>query len=540
VVRNLVGALAEHFGSNPKVIGWQIDNEFNRYCYCSRCRRLFQEYLVQRYGTLEQLNSHWTTAYWSQTYDSWEQVPLPIGPHNPGLMLEFKHFMTLSYKRFQKLQIDEIRPHLHQRSWITHNFMDWHDGYDHYAISEDLDIASWDWYVGMGNHNYLKSGAAHDLVRGYKRRNFWLIETQPGNVNWKPINNVLNKGEARAMAWHAVGHGADAVLYWQWRSPLNGQEQYHGTLLDPSGQPRLFYTEAQRLACDFSSTSDLLGGSKLEADVAFLNCYDSRWSIQWQRHHKDFDYVEHFLDYYQSLAAQNICMDIISADEPLEGYKLVIAPALLILNDQKVAHLKAFVQNGGHLVLTLRSGMKDEYNALLPTRQPGAMGEICGIEVEEYYALLTPVPVIGEGWKGTASVWAERLKVRDVQQTQVLATYGASNGWLDGQPAITSHYFGKGRVTFVGAYLDEDSQKSLLHQITQEAGVKSVMKAPPGVEACKRVTEDGREIIILINHNRAGQRFLLPWPAHEHLQNRVIGNEITLAPYDVAVITPID
>ena len=218
----------------------------------------------------------------------------------------------------------------------------------------------------------------------------------------------------------------------------------------------------------------------MEADVAFLNCYDSRWSIQWQRHHKDFDYVEHFLDYYQSLAAQNICMDIISADEPLEGYKLVIAPALLILNDQKVAHLKAFVQNGGHLVLTLRSGMKDEYNALLPTRQPGAMGELCGVEVEEYYALMTPVPVIGEGWKGTASVWAERLKVRDVQGTQVLATYGASNGWLDGQPAITSHYFGKGRVTFVGAYLDEDSQKSLLHQITQEAGVKSVMKAPPG------------------------------------------------------------
>lgn len=535
--QRLIGLMAEHFSRNPHVIGWQIDNEFNRYCYCSRCQRLFQEYLERRYGTLEQLNTHWTTTYWSQTYDSWEQIQLPIGSHNPGLMLEFKHFMTLSYKHFLRLQIDELRPHLCQGSWITHNFMEWHDGYDHYAMSEDLDIASWDWYVGMGNHDYQTSGAAHDLVRGYKRRNFWLMETQPGNVNWKPLNNVLNKGETRSMAWHAVGHGADAVLYWQWRSPFNGQEQYHGTLLDTSSQPRLFYAEAQRLAKDFSSTSDLIAGSRLEADVALLNCYDSRWSIQWQPHHKDFDYITHFLNYYRPLAAQNVTMDIISADEALDGYKLVIAPALLVLNDQRVAHLKDFVENGGHLVLTLRSGMKDEYNALLPSRQPGALVELSGVEVEEYYALMTPVPVIGDDWKGTSRIWAERLRIRDVEGTQVLASYGKSNGWLDGQPAITRHHFGSGTVTFIGAYLDEVSQKSLLKQITREAAIQPVMWTPAGVEACRRVDAVGGEILILINYNRTEQRLRLPWSAHEHLHCQAAGDELTLEPYGVAVLT---
>lgn len=538
-VQRLVRLMSERFNTNPHVIGWQIDNEFNRYCYCPRCNRLFQEYLKQHYKTLEQLNFRWTTTYWSQTYNSWDQIPLPIGPHNPGLMLEFKHFMTLSYKRYQQLQIDELRPHLRKDAWITHNFMEWHDGYDHYSMSEDLDIASWDWYVGMGNHDYQTSGAAHDLVRGFTRRNFWLMETQPGNVNWKPLNNVLNKGETRAMAWHAVGHGADAVLYWQWRCPLNGQEQYHGTLLDTSGQPRLFYPEAQQLANDFLSTSDLIAGTKLEADVALLNCYDSRWSIQWQPHHKDFDYVEHFLNYYRPLAAQNISMDIISADESLDGYKLVIAPALLILNDQRVAHLKAFVENGGHLVLTLRSGMKDEYNALFPTRQPGALGELSGVEVEEYYALMTPIPVIGDDWKGTSRIWAERLLVRDKERTEILATYGRSNGWLDGKPAITRHRYGKGVVTFVGAYLDNVSQKSLLQQITCEAAIQPVMWTPPGVEACRRVnTNNGEEVIILINYNRSKQLVELPWSAHEHLKNRAIGTELSLAPYGVAIVTP--
>jgi beta-galactosidase len=536
-VNKLVRQMAARFTTNPHVIGWQIDNEYNRYCYCERCKSLFQEYLAQRYETLEQLNTYWTTAYWSQTYTSWDQIPLPIGPHNPGLMLEFKHFMTHSYKQFQRMQIDELRPHLRQGSWVTHNFMYWNDGFDHYEISGDLDMATWDWYVGTGHHEYQTHGAAHDLVRGYKRRNFWLMETQPGNVNWKPINNALNKGEARVMAWHAVGHGAEAVLYWQWRSALNGQEQYHGTLLDASGQPRPFFTEAKQLATDFSLVSEIIAGSKLESEVALLNCYDSRWSIQWQPHQKDFDYVGHFLNYYRPLAVQNISIDIISADESLAGYKLVIAPALLILNDQRVEQFVTFVEAGGHLVLTVRCGMKDAYNALLPARQPGALRELSGVEVEEYYALDTPIPVNGDDWKGTSRIWAERLRVLDIEKTQVLATYGDSNGWLDGHSAITRHPFGKGTVTYIGAVLDEVSQKYLLQRIAQEAAVQPVMRTPDGVEACRRAKADTGEIYILINHNLSEQRMQLPWSGYEHLHQHAVGHELRLEPYGVAVLT---
>jgi beta-galactosidase len=535
--RRLLKKLVESFGANQNVIGWQLDNEYNRYCYCPRCQQLFHEYLEQRYVTVDELNRRWTTAYWSQTYDAWEQIPLPIGLHNPGLMLEFKHFMTQSYRRFQWLQIEALRPHLRQGVWITHNFMEWHDGYDHYEMAEDLDMASWDWYVGMGHLDYPTAGAEHDLVRGYKRQNFWLMETQPGNVNWKPVNNVLNKGEARTMAWHAVGHGADAVLYWQWRAPLNGQEQYHGTLLNTAGQPRLFYTEAQQVACEFARASSLLAGSTVKAETAILNDYDSRWSIQGQPHHRDFNYVQHLLHYYRPLAEANITTDIISAEAGLEGYKLVIAPALLLLNDRRVTQLKAFVEQGGHLVLTLRSGMKDEFNALLPNPQPGDLSELAGAEVEEYYALLTPVPVEGVDWKGESDLWAERLKVLDRQGTRVLARYGESNGWLDNQPAITEHGYGRGTVTFVGAYLDDASQRGLLRGVVHQAGVQPVLETPLGVEACRRVTATGEQVFILINHTRTEQKLALPWQAQEHLRGKAVEKELSLEPYGVAVIT---
>ena len=534
----IVSAMAGRFGSNPNVIGWQLDNEYNRVCYCERCQKLFQQFLARKFGTLDALNEHWSTAYWSQSYSAWEQIPLPIGPHNPGLMLEFRRFVTESYSQFQRLQVDTLRPHLSPDVWITHNFMGWFDGFDHYRMSEDLDMASWDWYVGTGHHDYLTSSSVHDLTRGFKRKNFWLIETQPGNVNWSPINNVVNKGEARAMAWHAVAHGADAVLYWQWRSALGGQEQYHGTLVDQSGQPRPFYEEAQQLASDFAATSNVLTGTSPVAEVALLNSYDNRWSIHAQRHHRDFEYVAHFNHYHRALAARNIATDVLSADASLDSYKLVIAPTLLMLSETRAAQLKAFVENGGHLVLTIRSGMKDAYNALLPLRQPGMLAEIAGIEVEDYYALLHPVPVLGGNFKGESHIWAERLKVKD-EITKVIARYGESNGWLDGQAAITSHSFGKGYVTYVGAWLDEVSQQQLMDDIVKSAGVVSVMECPVGVEARKRVNTHGHEVFIVINHERTEKKVKLPWRAHEHLTGSDV-HKLKLESYGVAVLTLVE
>ena len=540
VTRRIVEAMAKHFGENPHIIGWQLDNEYNRVCYCDRCRYLFQQYLADKFGSLEALNDHWTTRYWSQTYSAWEQIPIPIGYHNPGLMLEFKRFVTESYLKFQQLQLDALRPHLRPGVWVTHNFMGWFDGFDYNLLAKELDLASWDWYVGTGHHDYLASGAAHDLTRGFKRWNFWLIETQPGSVNWSSVNNALNKGEARAMAWHAVGHGADAVLYWQWRSALGGQEQYHGTLVDQSGQPRPFYEEVQRLGREFALASPLLAASTVASSVALVNSYDSRWSVQWQRHHRDFDYVTHFNHYYRPLAARNIPVDVISPDTPLDGYRLVIAPGLLIVSESQTRQLRAFVERGGHLVLTIRCGMKDEYNALLASRQPGPLADLAGVEVEEYYALLDQVPVTANWFTGVSHLCAERLKVRDNTNTQVIARYGVSNGWLDDQIAITVHSHGRGLVYFVGAYLDEEAQRALMGRITETARVRPVMDSPAGVEVCKRVNPEGVVVYIVVNHQREERVVRLPWPAHEHLTEQSVVDDLRLAPYGVALVTPSD
>ena len=209
--RRAAEQMAIRFGHNPNVVGWQIDNEYGYalMSYDERTRQQFQDWLKAKYETLDNLNTRWATSYWSQTYDNWGEIPIPIGEHNPGLMLDWKRFVTYTWTSYQQNQIDAIRKHAEPRQFITGNLMGFFDGFDHYPITESLTFASWDDYVGTGHVDPAYNGLAHDLTRGFKRQNFWVMETQPGAVNWSPLNNFLNRGEARAMAWQAIGHGAD-------------------------------------------------------------------------------------------------------------------------------------------------------------------------------------------------------------------------------------------------------------------------------------------------------------------------------------------
>ena len=220
----------------------------------------------------------------------------------------------------------------------------------------------------------------------------------------------------------------------------------------------------------------------------------------------------------------------------LAGYKLVIAPALLFQDEALVKVLQAYVAAGGHLVLTARCGVKDQYNALLPQRQPGGLREIAGVEVEDYYALQEPVPLIADWFEGQSSLWAERLALIGEKDARVIARYRKSNGWLDDQIAISVNEYGKGRVYYVGAYLDETSQQALMAQVLETAKVTTHV-TPPGIEICRRVRAEGGEVYIVINHNSAERIINMPWPSFEHLSGVPLGADFNLAAYSVAVLT---
>src|SRR6266849_3225826 len=436
---------------------------------------------------------------------------------------------TICQRHLAQLPKEPTGRHSHQfRSKTVHH-------HQHYGMERDLDVAAWDDYVGQGHLDAAKNGAAHDLTRGFKGKNFWVMETQPGSVNWAPVNNSLDKGEVREMAWHAIGHGADVVSYWQWRSALNGQEQYHGTLLGADGTPVPLYAEVQQLGREFAKAGPALAGTSVKSEVAMLHSYDSRWAIDWQRHNKGYSPVDELVSYYRPLRAICQSVDVVEPVAPLSQYKLVVAPGLNVLSDAIAKNLIEYVRQGGHLVLGQRSAMKDDDNGLQPQRQPGPLTDLLGGRVEQYYALVDPVPVEGKFGSGQSTLWAEWLSARD-NDTEVLERYGRSNGWLDGQPAAITRKVGKGRITYIGAWLDDSAMATAAKWMADVSGVKPALgTVPDGVEVYPRYGQRGA-IFILVNLSKTGQTVSLPSAMNDVLEGGS-KSSVTLPVYGVAVLS---
>ena len=534
--RRIAEEMAKRYGNDPNVAGWQIDNEYGYalISYDDGTKKQFQDWLHNKYKTIDSLNQHWATAYWSQTYDDWTEIPIPTVPHNPALMLEWKRFVTHAWDAFQQNQIDVIRKYANARQFITGNFMGikW-DGLDQYKTADPLTFASWDDYVGTGHLDPDANGMSHDGMRGLKRENFWVIETQPGAVNWSDVNNYLNKGETRAMAWHAIAHGPDDVSYWQWRSAPNGQEEMHGTLVGADGTPVPLLDEVTQTAKEFDQTQAAFRGTTVVSEVAILNDFESRWAIEWQKHNRQYNTYGVSLAYYKALRKIAQSTDVVSPYAPLDGYKLVVAPNLNLIPEPLAKHLLDYVNNGGHLVLGPRAGLKDEYNGLLSQRQPGFLADALGARVEQFYALDRNVPLYGTLGNGAASLWAEQLKTSD-PSTQVLLRYGTSNGWLDGQPAVVTRTLARGVITYVGAVLDDTLVTNLAEHVARESGVKPLFgTVPEGVEVSRRVGAN-KQIFVFINFSQQPKTIALPHTMKSLLEDKPT-ESFELPPYGVGL-----
>jgi beta-galactosidase len=550
--RNLDEQLARRFGHNPAVIGWQIGNEFTDESFDPEAHADFRAWLKARYGSLAALNARWVTAYWSETYDTWAEIPMGTGRGNPGLLLDYKRFVTDEWRGFQRNQIEAVRRFADPRQFVTTNLggLGWADRFNRHALTADLDLASWDDYLGIEHFDAgrnassyaslehvdpYRNGATHDLVRGWKGRSFWVMEMPAGFVDWAAVSSSLDRGEFRAMAWEAVGHGAECVAFWQWRAALNGQEQYHGTAVGSDGTPVPFYAEATQTAAEFARAADALAGTAVHARVALLHDYDSRWAIDIHPQTQRYDQVQMLLSYYRPLREEGESVDIVDPSVPLDGYRLVIAPSLNVLPKELGQHLAEYVRQGGHLVLGPRSGMKDEFNSLDTARQPGPLVPVLGGRVEQFYALAQSVPLSGRWGAGRASIWAEWLSASS-PETEVLLRYGAANGWIDGQPAALQRKVGAGTICYIGADLDPALMAKAIASLMADAGLGPPGPAvPPGVEVCRR-DGGGREVLFLMNFSGAPVEVPLPGPLNDVLHGGSV-NSVALPRYGVAVLS---
>ncbi len=358
-VAAVIRAMAEHYKDHPHVIGWQTDNELGNshlnVCTCDTCRAGFHEWLERKYGTIEALNEAWGTAFWSQTYSSFAQIPAPRptpNSHSPSLRLDWRRFTSDLVVGFQGLQVAILRE-VCPKHFVTHNFMGLFDKPDYFELAKELDFVSHDQYpIGFWTEQGALPDPADlaiklDFVRGLKRRTYWIMEQQAGPAGWDLIGATPRPGQLRLWAAQSIAHGADTVVYFRWRTCLFGTEEYWHGILPHSGKPGRRYEEVKRTAKELSPIMDRIQGKAPRADAAILFSYDQSWANQIQPHHPELKYREHIRTFYKALHQANIPVDFVSPASDLSAYKLLIAPMLFLTRPELVARLDAWVRAGG-------------------------------------------------------------------------------------------------------------------------------------------------------------------------------------------------
>ena len=542
--RQITAALAERYADHPRIVAWQLDNEFGGHhprCYCPECADAFHTWLQERYGSLDAVNDAWGTAFWSHIYTAWDQIPLPtdaVGTSNPGLELDFYRFTSDQWGSYAQEQIDVLRAH--GVTSITTNLMGF--GFaeiNYFDLAARLDFTTWDNYPIGIQDDPASIAAAHGLMRGLRDEPFWIMEEQAGPSGWQVMSPAPKPGQLRLWAYQAMAHGADAIVYFRWRTCRAGVEEWWHGILDHHGRPGRRYDEIARMGAEVRRLQDGLQDAMPPKAAAIILSYDDRWALRLQPNAYGLSYNELWLTYYRALHKLGVPLDVVPPDADLSRYALVVAPTLHVVSDVYAESLNAFVRQGGHLILGARSGVKDMANRVVNQPLPGLLADLCGVEVAEYDALGSKASVrvafaqeaeyIGDHAAG--HTWADILKPRGAR---TLATYTGT--FYEGEPAITTHHVGTGTATYVGVLPDQDLADALARWATEQAGIVPLLQdKPAGVEVAAR-DKAGQRFLFLLNHTGESQSVPIAGSYRDLLADVVIRGSVPLAPYDVAIL----
>ncbi|QMW22051.1 beta-galactosidase [Sandaracinobacteroides saxicola] len=530
----IAARLAERYGHDPDVLGFQIDNEYGRDTFDPEMRSRFQTWLRAKYGTLAALNRAWYTGNWSVSYSDWAQVDLPRPFDFPGHVVDGKRFKSDMWRDYQQAQIDAMRPHLSPDKFITHNYVSKYSEFDFSVPARRLDLVSWDFYSEGERLDPPEGALMSGLYRGFLNRNPWVMESSAGNIVFVDRNFTQQRGEVRAMAWQSIAHGADGYAYWVWKSPLGGNEQFHGSMVDAGGRDRPVFAEIAQAGAEIKRAWPVLRGSNPVAEVAFLHDYPSRWALERLPMTRDYDPWKVQVDLYRAVAPAVGGIDVLGTPESLARYRLVVAPTMHMISAGAARALDSYVRAGGHLLVGPRAGVKDEFNLLWQPGAPGPLGALIGARVDHTQVLDRPLALAGALGEAKANVWAERLTAT-APGLETLLSYAPRDGFLDGQPAVVSRRVGKGRITYVGAWLDAPSLARVAAWAAQQAGAKPLIAGVPGgVEIAAREGPLGRTTVA-INWTDADQSFALPAPMRDIVDGTTKAR-VTLPKHGVAVL----
>ncbi|HVM72309.1 MAG TPA: beta-galactosidase [Anaerolineales bacterium] len=536
----LVTALAEHYQDHPAIRLWHVDNEYACHiseCFCDASVAAFRQWLQTRYGTLEELNRAWGTAFWSQHYSAWQEVQAPRRTPafiNPSQKLDWERFCSDSWRACFEEQtaiLHATTPDLP----VTTNFMHFHPPLDHWKFAAREDIVAFDNYPDTSQPDWMvEAGMGCDLMRSLGDGRPWLLmEQAPTHVNWRQRNATKRPGIMRMGSYQAIGRGADGILFFQWRASLAGAEKFHSAMLPHAGTDSRVWREVSGLGAELKNL-EALSGSRLQAETAILFDWENWWALE--RPGKlsgDLKLLAQVKTFYAELFRRNISVDFAHPESDLSRYKLVIAPHLYLVSDRSAGNLQRYVEQGGTLLMTFFSGIVDPNDHVRPGHMPVPFSDMLGLWVEEFAAYSQDQANLVEAANGRSypcELWSDIIHTTGAE---VLGRY--RQDYFSGYPAITRHRFGQGSSYYLGTVLSPDGLAWLLDQACGSAGVQPVLEAPRAVEVTRR-SNGTHTWLFVLNHSDGNVQVQLPAEGTDLITNRPVEASLELGPQGVAIV----
>jgi len=508
--RRVARFLADRYGAHPGLRGWHVHNEYGTIDYGPHAAAAFRRWLQARYGRIEALNEAWYTAFWSQRYDSWDEIEPPRVTqylHNPAQVVDFKRFCSDEMLAAFGEQKQEIRA-AGSTAPVTTNFMlptwnhleqwSWSDAQDAVSIDHYLDDAGpeGDAHVAYGS----------DLTRSWAGGTWLLMEQNAVGIRLGHRTVVKEPAKMIRNSLGYIARGAQSSLFFQWRASAGGSEQWHGALVPHTGAD----TDAFRAVVELGGILERLTevgalpteGPIVDARVGIVWHAEGWWSLETPHLPNDaLDYSDEVRPTHRSLWRAGHAVDFVRPGAAVSDYPVLVVPALPAMSSADAAWLRSYVEAGGHLVVSFFTGVLDEHERVIPGGFPGRLRELIGVRVEEFRPLDPGGSVVlGNGAKG--EMWSEKVHL---EGASVLTTY--AEGDLAGWPAITRRQVGEGTVTYVSTRLRQEDRDAFLAELVRDAGIAPTVPGASalGVEAVRRRGRTS-DYLFLLHHGTAAVR----------------------------------
>jgi beta-galactosidase len=551
VITNLV----EHYKDSRAVIGWQIDNETGSNGASNKdVFEGFIGHLKEKFGTTEALNKAWLLNYWGQDVNDWADMPTRDNATSTSYKLEWSRWQQIRVANYLAFQASIVRKYRRPDQFVTQDFGSMMKlDVNEFKVAQSLDVVANNPYHGTQDHlDGAWQALQGDFSRSLKHKDFLVTETNAQTLGWDSAGQFPPyDGQLRLDVYTDLSSGANMVEYWHWHSIHAGQETYWKGVLGHDLEKNRAYEEVSRIAHELQKISPEIVDLQIKNQVAILYSVDSsnaisfmpfeRQELGWVPGKAAGSYNGILSQIHRALYLANVGADFVFPEAAdFSQYKLLIVPALYVADDNLLKKISSYVHDGGHVLMTFKSGFTNENSAVRWERAPGPLREAAGFTYQEFSNLEEPLPLKDSSFQVAAennkvSTWAEFLQLTSAKP---LAYY--DHPFFGRWPAITRNAFGSGTLTYEGTKLSDELQQAVMMDLISNVGLRSTDQTLPAAVRVKHGTNrSGKRIHYYLNYSSSPVTLTYAYGAgRDLLTGHAIGSgeKVNLAPWDVAIM----